>query len=162
MSSIQRCVKEAAWVVLAATVLAAAAFAFRSLLIIPGDVAMSTAGAALPGDRVPDMTFADAVDHFNAGTAVFADARSEAAYKAGHIRGAVHLPPQQFEFWSEKVIAQIDANAVIITYCDGERCTLGVELAEKFTWLGYEHVYCLKDGWSRWTAAQMPIEAGVR
>ena len=161
MSSIQRSIKEAAGVILVAMVLAAAAFAFRSHVMIPGDAGMSTAGAALPGDRVPAMTFADAVDHFNQGTAVFADARTEAAYRAGHIRGALHLDPQQFESWSEKVISQMDANAVIITYCDGERCTLGVELAEKFKWLGYEHVYYLKDGWSRWAAAQMPIETGV-
>jgi rhodanese-related sulfurtransferase len=160
MSSILTILKEATWVTLTALVLAAGAYALRPSPMVPGSGGVPEEGTELTGDIVPVIDLASAVDYFTKGAAVFADARSDAAYSAGHIEGALNLDPHQFDVWSEQVFSQIEADAVIITYCDGERCTLGFELAEKLAWLGYENVRYLKDGWSRWTDAQLPVEKG--
>ncbi len=160
MSPIRTTIKEAAWILLIALVLAAGAYTLRPVIKETG--LQESPGDASEGavDSATAIDLDSAVGHFNAGTAIFADARSETAYRSGHIEGAMHLDPREFDQWSEQVISRIDADALIIAYCDGERCTLSMELAEKLTWLGYEHVKHLEDGWSRWVAAQMPIRSG--
>jgi 3-mercaptopyruvate sulfurtransferase SseA len=39
---------------------------------------------------------------------------------------------------------------------------LSQELAEKLTWLGFENVYYLKDGWGLWKERKLPISKGGR
>ena len=160
MTSLVVAIKQAAWVLAVALVLAFAAYGLRPLLMLPDNGGPARQGDALPEDRVPVIDFDSAVAHFHKGTAIFADARSDMAYQQGHIEGALHLDPHQFDTWSEQVFSLIDPDAVIITYCDGEHCSLGFALAEKLTWLGYDHVRYLKDGWSRWAAAQLPTGKG--
>ena len=101
---------------------------------------------------------APAAEHFRQGTAVFADARPQNQFQAGHIQGALNLDPDQFDDWSVEVFSQIPAGATIITYCDGDRCTLSLELLEKLTWLGYEQVLHLKNGWTSWRERGLPVE----
>lgn len=92
--------------------------------------------------------------------AVFIDARSRRAYEEGHIAGAMNLEPNLFDQWSRQLVDELQTVQVIVTYCDGAQCPLSRELAEKLTWLGYEKVYDLKDGWAQWRAAGLPIETG--
>jgi rhodanese-related sulfurtransferase len=152
--------KEAVYILLTALALSVGAYALRPNSMTPQAGGPPEAGLVPTGDVAAAIDFAAAVEHFNNRTAIFADARSEEAYRNGHIEGALHLDPHQFDGWSERVFAQIDAESIFITYCDGGRCTLGLELAEKLAWLGYENVYYLKNGWSLWTVAQMPIGKG--
>ena len=148
--------KEAIWVMVTALVLAAGAYALR-----PGALQKN---AADPETGSPDnlISIEAAADHFRQGTAVFADARPEKYFRAGHIQGALNLDPDLFDTWSETVFSQIAAESVIITYCGGERCTLSLDLAEKLTWLGYENVFHLKNGWSRWQESELPIATDLQ
>ena len=145
--------KEAVWVMVTALVLAAGAYALR-----PGLLQKSGTGADA-GNLENLISLEAAADHFNQGTAVFADARSEKDFRAGHIQGALNLDPDLFDDWSIQVFSQIPAESVIITYCAGERCTLSIELAEKLTWLGYEKVFHLKNGWALWQEKGLPVAA---
>ena len=160
MICLHRGAKEAVYILLTALALSVGAYALRPNSMAPPAGGPSEEGLAPTGDVAAAIDFAAAVEHFNNRTAIFADARPEEAYLDGHIEGALHLDPHQFDGWSERVFSQIDADSIIITYCDGERCPLGLELVEKLTWLGYDNVYYLKNGWSLWTAAQMPIGKG--
>jgi rhodanese-related sulfurtransferase len=92
------------------------------------------------------------------GSALFVDARSSSAFEQGHVAGALNLEPFEFDQWSRRVSQEIDSNQVIITYCDGPQCPLASQLAERLTWLGFEQVYFLKDGWSQWQAAGLPVQ----
>lgn len=94
------------------------------------------------------------------GEALFADARTRSAFEAGHIAGAVNLDPNDFDQWSQHLAEDVDMDRTVVAYCDGARCPLAEELAEKLTWLGFENVFYLKDGWTRWQAAGLPIETG--
>lgn len=102
----------------------------------------------------------DAIALFNRRTAIFADARPQQTYLEGHIRGALNLDPDRFDSWSESVIERIPPGKSIITYCEGEHCNLSTDLAEKLTWLGFEQVFYLQDGWGQWTRRQLPVAHG--
>jgi rhodanese-related sulfurtransferase len=92
--------------------------------------------------------------------AIFADARSQAAYENGHIAGAIHLDPFDFDNWSGKLASGTLPQQIFVTYCDGPNCPLARQLAEKLTWLGFEKVYYLEDGWGKWQAHNLPLEPG--
>ena len=111
-----------------------------------------------PGVR--QIEFEAAVVRFNQGDALFADARSDADFSAGHIAGAVNLPALQPERWLEKFLPKVDPQQTVITYCAGADCTLGKQLAQTLAEAGFEQVFYLMDGWGQWTSRNLPIEKG--
>jgi rhodanese-related sulfurtransferase len=155
-----RTLAEAAGVILTALLLAGIAYMIRPALrplvatLQPGPAQSD----AISGAGVPFISLADARLEFSKGEALFADARSLKAYQAGHIQGAMNLDPHAFDSWSGTFFSQFPEQTRIITYCDGALCPLSTELAEKLIQMGYEKVFVLKDGWSRWRAAQLPTE----
>ena len=57
------------------------------------------------------------------------DARPLEEFTKGHILGAISLPWHEAEQRVMDVTADMANDAVIITYCDGDTCTLSKELA---------------------------------
>ncbi|MGD9008102.1 MAG: rhodanese-like domain-containing protein [Desulfobacteraceae bacterium] len=151
--------REAAWLIGLSLALACAAFFLR-----PG---------AMPG-RMPDegggsgegltktIAFEAAVDHFQSGTAIFADARPLEVFEAGHIKGALHLDPSEFDQWSDQVFAYASTESTLITYGEDPQGLLSRKLAEKLTWMGFENVCYLNDGWRLWKEHKLPISKGNR
>lgn len=92
--------------------------------------------------------------------AVFLDARSPEVYARGHIEGALNLPWGAFEERAPVVLANIPKETPIVTYCDGESCGLSYELAVALIARGYTHVMVLANGWSVWTAHDLPTSTG--
>lgn len=90
------------------------------------------------------------------GDAVFADARPQADYEAGHIEDARHLPVNRFDAWIDRFIEKYPPDTLIIAYCDGPHCPLGEALAEQLYYAGYDNVRHLPNGWSRWREAGGP------
>jgi len=113
-----------------------------------------------PEDKngVKEITVQDAVQCFNDGNVLFADARSPEDYAVGHIKGALNLPVYEFDNWIDDFISKREHSVQIITYCDGVQCELGKELAENFYLAGFENVFYLVNGWSRWIENGMPGE----
>ncbi len=89
--------------------------------------------------------------------AVFLDARSPADYALGHIRCAQNIPWQSFDGYFDRLMA-IPEHAWIVTYCDGETCSLSEDLAKELASMGYEKVKVLLNGWTRWREAGLPTE----
>lgn len=149
---------EAALVLLMALVLAAASYMMRPD-VLPLD---GPAPAALQNGNdeqlFKEISFAQARELFARRNALFADARPLLAYEAGHIQGAVHLDPHLFDQWADQLVSGYSPDQPIVTYCEGARCALSRELAEKLTWLGFEQVYYLVDGWDKWKAHEMPVD----
>jgi rhodanese-related sulfurtransferase len=140
--------REAVWIIVLSLALACGAYFLR-----PG--AMPREGE--PADLLARaIVFEEAIDHFQNGTAIFADARPLEAFEAGHIKGALHLNPDEFDQWSVQVFSYASAESTLITYCEDSRCLLSLELAEKLTWLGFENVYYLKDGLGGWKERGLP------
>lgn len=89
---------------------------------------------------------------------VFLDARSPEDYAQGHIRCALNVPWQTFDEYFNRVWDKIPDNARIVTYCDGEDCSLSEELAKELLSMGYKNVKVLLNGWTRWLEAGLPVE----
>jgi rhodanese-related sulfurtransferase len=119
-------------------------------------------GARLTTDSGESMVISleEARKVFSSRAAFFLDARSEALYREGHIRGARNLPWQSFEANQDKVMAEIPLDTLVVTYCDGENCSLSEDLARELLFMGYEKVRVLVNGWTRWTEAGLPTEQG--
>jgi rhodanese-related sulfurtransferase len=150
--------KEAAMILLVATVLSGASYALRPVFSPSGGTDQRAGDGNQGNDEISAIALEDAIIHFEKGSALFADARSMAAYRSGHIRGAIHLDPNDFDRWSVDFFSQIPPDRIIISYCEGARCTLGAELAEKLAWMGYEQVYYLKDGLGLWKKNKLPMD----
>jgi len=90
--------------------------------------------------------------------AVFLDARPEPQYSMGHIEGARNLPWEDFESRFEKVLSDVPRDSKIITYCDGESCSLSKELAVVLMAKGYTNVRVLLNGWTAWLEANLPVD----
>lgn len=146
---------ETALVLLIAALLAAGSYALR-----PEALPLVAAGS--PANTVDEPFKAISIEAarqmFEEGGALFGDARPPAAYEEGHIRGAIPLEPGAFNQWADKVIANYALDQPIIAYCEGEQCQLSHELAERLTWLGYEKVFYLVDGWGQWKKRGLPID----
>jgi rhodanese-related sulfurtransferase len=101
---------------------------------------------------------------YAAGAYVFVDARSDDAYRAGHVPGAV-----QFDrYHPERHIAAVQAACAgalkVIVYCIGVDCEDSELAAQDLPVLGIDprliHVYV--GGWTAWSAAGLPVETGAR
>jgi rhodanese-related sulfurtransferase len=151
-------IREAALVFVLAVVLAGAGYMVRPAdMPSTPDTTAAESGIEESGAALV-VPMEDAHRHFKQGTALFADARLRDAYQSGHIPGAVNLDPNEFETWSADFFSKTSPNQLIITYCEGESCTLDLELAEKLAWMGYEKVFRLKNGWGQWKEHQLPVE----
>jgi rhodanese-related sulfurtransferase/uncharacterized membrane protein YphA (DoxX/SURF4 family) len=105
------------------------------------------------------IPFNEARDKFFSGAAVFIDARPVEEYRKGHIQGARNLHIGAFDEKAGEVLIDLPEDTLIITYCDGEKCTLSAELALKLRELGYENVRVLFNGWIVWKNLHLPTQA---
>lgn len=96
---------------------------------------------------------------FAGNAAVFIDARSAADYEKGHIAGAISLPWQAVDSRFAEVGADLPMDKPIITYCDGENCSLSEHLAGFLREMGFAPVRVLKNGWSLWQQHNLPVES---
>ncbi len=95
---------------------------------------------------------------FHAGGAVFIDARPEEAFRAGHIAGARNLPWQDFENRFSEAMSDLPPDSILITYCDGESCSLSKDLSLALLGKGYPFARILVNGWTVWKEAGLPAE----
>lgn len=145
------------------------AFGFNAVrehsLPLPGNtkaVDLSPGAVNEPGgsNAIGDISIEEAVRLFEEGAVLFVDARSEADYRAGHINGAVNIPDLDFENHIGSFLEKTAAETVLITYCEGDSCTLSKSLAEKLSLTGFENVFHLKNGWGQWKERGLPIARG--
>lgn len=163
----KQAVREAMIIVFSAAVLGLIVYGARPERIggVPsagGDPAAEQATAAsglsgTPAEMPREITLARAKQLFDDTDAIFADARHPADYAAGHIRGARNLYVGDPDQWLSGFLADTDPARVIVTYCDGEQCHLAPELAELLYFNGFDKVYYLTNGWTRWRSHGFPI-----
>ncbi|MCB2173875.1 rhodanese-like domain-containing protein [bacterium] len=99
-------------------------------------------------------------ERFEKDTALFVDARSAVDYQDGHIAGALSLPLDEAENRYVDVIDQLYDKEMVITYCDGESCSLSHELAVFLQDMGVEQVRVLVNGWTVWREKELPVGQG--
>ena len=88
--------------------------------------------------------------HFDAGSAIFIDARDPEEYDSGHIQGAINIPFDYYEEY-EDLINELDEEKIYITYCSGGECSLSMDLAD---YLYHEKLFdavlIFEGGWPEW------------
>ena len=109
---------------------------------------------------LPAVSLQEAREAYEAGFALFVDARDPDFFKAGHIPGAVNLPVKDFDRVLPKLKESLLAAPMVITYCDGASCEMSVELTEKLLFAGLEHVEIFTGGIQQWKAAGQPVVRG--
>ena len=117
--------------------------------LISGDIDQNIAPTAI--------TVEQAYRLYNAG-AIFLDARMEAEYDFGHIKGAINLPYKKLGEHISK-ISSLPKNSTFITYCDGVGCDASIELANELAELGYTNIRIFYSGWNDWQDNNYPVES---
>ncbi len=94
--------------------------------------------------------------------ALFIDGRTREEYFAGHIKGAINYPYEEFKMLSyeQKVIItkKFNKNGIIVVYCGGGTCEVSIDLAYELAKLGFNSVNIFLGGWKDWVEAGYPIE----
>ena len=94
--------------------------------------------------------------HFDAGSAVFIDARDPEDYESGHIQNAINIPYDYYEDY-EDVINGLDDAGIYIIYCSGEECSLSIDLADYlYTAKLIDKILIFDGGWPQWRDAGYP------
>jgi rhodanese-related sulfurtransferase len=97
---------------------------------------------------------------FQSRNTVFLDARYPEDFKAGHIKGAINFPYEEFEQYSSQVLPHLPQNQEIIAYCDGTECETSLLLARELVDLGYRNIKVFFGGWQEWQNAGLSVETG--
>lgn len=103
------------------------------------------------------ISYEEAVQLYNAGTALFVDARHEYDYHLGHIKGAINVPLKDFSLETSP-LASVPKEQLIVTYCDGADCNSSIELAQKLSAVGFTNVKMFFGGWNEWKEHHRQIE----
>lgn len=110
------------------------------------------------------LTLAEAKQLFDRGQAegiFFIDARHAGEYAAGHIAGAMHLPPEAFGGPPPAKAVDYLSGQIVIVYCGGGLCDASKNVAKYLQQLGIPAaVYVFEDGYPAWADAGYPTETG--
>ena len=110
----------------------------------------------------PGISFIDLVSAkklYDDKIALFLDARTAQEYQREHIYGAISLPIRALVLGDIELDKVLPAKgALLITYCDGGECDIGLELAKELSMLGYNNIFVLGEGYPGWEAAGYPME----
>ena len=94
--------------------------------------------------------------HFDAGSAVFIDARDPEDYESGHIQNAINIPYDYYEDYEDVINGLYDAGIYII-YCSGEECSLSIDLADYlYNEKLIDKLLIFEGGWPQWRDAGYP------
>jgi rhodanese-related sulfurtransferase len=112
-------------------------------------------------DQPIEVKLANVKKFFDAGAALFVDAREAPEYAEGHIAGALSVPfddavknPALLEPFKQ-------AGRPLILYCGGGDCELSKDLARNMLAAGIRKVLVFTAGLPAWKAAGYPVEAGT-
>lgn len=89
----------------------------------------------------------------DAGEAIVVDVRPEVEYRAGHIPGAISLPPDQLD----ELLDELPADREIVAYCRGPYCVYADEAVRRLRAIGRDAVR-LEEGLPEWRHAGGPVE----
>jgi rhodanese-related sulfurtransferase/predicted transcriptional regulator len=106
------------------------------------------------GDRgqIETLTRDELLARLDRGEVVVVDVRPHAEYAAGHLPGAVHVPPDQLELLDELPDGQ-----EVVAYCRGPYCVYADDAVRRLRQQGRQALR-LEDGLPEWRQAGGPVE----
>lgn len=91
-------------------------------------------------------------ERLRAGDVVVLDVRPAAEYDAGHVPGAVNVPPDELD----ERLRELPAAQQVVAYCRGPYCVYADDAVHALAAVG-RHASRLEDGFPEWLAAGLPI-----
>jgi rhodanese-related sulfurtransferase len=125
----------------------------------PGACAVD--GAAVAGGvggAVPRITVEHAAPLCADCSAAFVDARTAEQYQAGHVSGALHLPPGDVP---PEVLDTLKKFKTTIVYDDDASCILAEAVAMGLREMGVKDVRVLTGAWPAWASSGAPGASGA-
>ncbi len=118
-------------------------------------------GPAVYAEKYPQVIgLKDAKARYDAGDAIFIDARPAASYLEGHIAGALSLPLEDFDIRFGEIDNRLPKNHDIIVYCDNVTCDLSTRVVYRLLEQGYLYCYIFENGIKHWQAMDYPVRSG--
>lgn len=118
--------------------------------------------STLENESVVHISAEEAKIKYDAGSALFLDARSAEQFRAQRIKGALSVPAEPESYSLSKIrehFGLIKEGKELVLYCGGSSCGDSEALARRLAGLGYRrHIYILDKGISSWTGALYPVE----
>jgi rhodanese-related sulfurtransferase len=112
-------------------------------------------------DQAIEVKLANVKKFFDAGAAVFVDAREAPEYAEGHIAGARSVPFDDAVRKPALLEPFKQVGKPLILYCSGGDCELSKDLARNMLAEGIRKVLVFTEGFPAWKAAGYPVETGA-
>lgn len=112
--------------------------------------------AAYVGDRsgLTSIRRDELARRLHDGDVVVLDVRPESEYRAGHIAGAVSIPPTELS----RRLREVPRDRDVVAYCRGPYCVFADDAVRALRRRGYTAAR-LEDGYLEWAAAGLPVHA---
>lgn len=104
-------------------------------------------------DQIEIVSRDELLDRLDLGEVVIVDVRPHVEYAAGHLPGAVHVPPDQLHLLDE-----LPHDREIVAYCRGPYCVYADDAVRHLQRRG-RRALRLEDGLPEWRRAGSPVEA---
>lgn len=107
-------------------------------------------------DELEPIPATELMARVQAGLVTVLDVRPAEEFAAGHLPGAINMPPNRLAECIDQ-LAQCPNDREIVAYCRGPYCLFSVEAVERLR----ERGCCarrLEDGFPEWKAAGLPVE----
>ena len=113
--------------------------------------------AAYLGDRagLASINRLELMERLRAGDVVVLDIRPKAEFAAGHLPGAVNVPPNEIEHR----LGALPAGQQVVAYCRGPYCVYADDAVRLLVSTGHD-ARRLDDGYPEWAAAGLPVANG--
>ena len=104
-------------------------------------------------DELEPLSRKELMDRVEQGLVTVIDVRPEAEFVAGHLPGAINVPPDELE----KRLNMLDTEQEVVAYCRGPHCIYSFDAVEKLRSKGIK-ASRLEEGFPEWKSAGFPVE----
>lgn len=107
-------------------------------------------------EEIPVVTRSELLDRLSSGEVVVVDVRPAAEYGAGHLPGAISVPPDRLE-----LLDDLPAGREVVAYCRGPYCVYADDAVRRLREQG-RRAARLEEGLPEWRQAGGDIAIGAR
>lgn len=104
-------------------------------------------------DELEPVAREELLERVKQGLVTVIDVRPEEEYAAGHLPGAINIPPEELE----QRLQALDSRQEVVAYCRGPHCVFSFKAVEQLRKKGIK-ASRLEDGFPEWKSAGLPVE----
>ncbi len=142
--------------------IAAALAGYSALALSEKRSATAAREQAAPAGILPLIRLAEAHRLWQDPQTLFVDVRSSSDYAAGHIRGALPMPEEEFEQRFPDLKPRLEQAAAIVVYCQSSDCGKSLWTAIRLRNEGLTQTRIYPEGWNEWSANGLPAARSDR